>query len=66
MYEIFYRAKFITFFAGSSCLLLDDSPGKISRELWWMNQKISPINIIPPWFSMLIYHLEMNNRPVLL
>jgi hypothetical protein len=24
----------------------------------------SPFNIIPPWFSMLIYDLGMNNRPV--
>jgi hypothetical protein len=24
----------------------------------------SPVNIIPPWLSMLIYRLGMNNRPV--
>jgi hypothetical protein len=23
----------------------------------------SPVNIVPPWLSMLIYHLGMNNRP---
>jgi hypothetical protein len=21
-------------------------------ELWWTNQEFSPVNIIPPWFSM--------------
>jgi hypothetical protein len=38
-------------------LLLDDSFGRIARELWWTNQKFSPVSIIPPWFSMLIYHM---------
>jgi hypothetical protein len=38
-------------------LLLDDSVGRIARKLWWTNQEISLVNIIPPWFSMLIYHL---------
>jgi hypothetical protein len=37
-------------------LLLGDSAGRIARELWWTNQ-FSPVNIIPPWFCMLIYHL---------
>jgi hypothetical protein len=31
--------------------------GRIARELWWMNQEFPPVNIISPWFSMLIYHL---------
>jgi hypothetical protein len=32
--------------------------GKISRELWWMTQEFSPVNIIiPPWLSIFIYHL---------
>jgi hypothetical protein len=31
--------------------------GKIAEELWQMNQAISSANIIiPPWFSMLMYH----------
>jgi hypothetical protein len=38
-------------------LLLDGSAGRIARALWWTNQEFSPVNIIPPWFSMLIYHL---------
>jgi hypothetical protein len=38
-------------------LLLDASAGRIARELWWMNQNFSPVDIIPPWFSMLMYHL---------
>jgi hypothetical protein len=28
-----------------------------ARELWWKNQEFSPADIIPPWLSMLIYHL---------
>jgi hypothetical protein len=38
-------------------LLLDDSIGRISRELWWTNQEFSPVNFIPPLFSIVIYHL---------
>jgi hypothetical protein len=37
----------------------------IARELWWTNQKFSPVDIIPPWFFMLIYIIwEMKKRPV--
>jgi hypothetical protein len=42
----------------SPALLLDYSAGKYARELRQMNQKISPADIILPWFSMLICHLE--------
>jgi hypothetical protein len=28
--------------------------GRIARELWWTNQEFCPVDIIPPWFSMLI------------
>jgi hypothetical protein len=38
-------------------LLLDYPAGRIARELWWMNQQFSPVDIIPTWFSLLIYHL---------
>jgi hypothetical protein len=31
--------------------------GRIARELWWTNQEISSVDNIPPWFSMLMYHL---------
>jgi hypothetical protein len=31
--------------------------GMIARELWWTNQEFYLVDIIPPWFSMLIYHL---------
>jgi hypothetical protein len=45
-------------FVHSSCLLPDDSDGRIARELWWMSQEFSSVDIIiPPWFTMLIYHL---------
>jgi hypothetical protein len=30
--------------------------GRIARKFWWKNQCF-PVDIIPPWFSMLIYHL---------
>jgi hypothetical protein len=40
-----------------SALILDDSAGKRSRELWWTNWEFSRVNIIVQWFSMLIYHL---------
>jgi hypothetical protein len=45
-------AKFIISLASSSC-----SAGRIARELWCTNQKFFPVDIIPPWFSMLSYHL---------
>jgi hypothetical protein len=37
-------------------LLLDDSADRIARELWRTNQ-FSPVGIIPPWCTMLIYNL---------
>jgi hypothetical protein len=36
---------------------LYDCAGRIARELWWTNQEFSPVDIIPPLFSMFIYHL---------
>jgi hypothetical protein len=33
------------------------SAGGIVRELWWTNQEFSTADIIPPCFSMLMYHL---------
>jgi hypothetical protein len=30
---------------------------RIVREIWWTNQGFSLVDIIPPWFSMLIYYL---------
>jgi hypothetical protein len=52
-------------FARSSWFLPDDSACRFTRELWWTNQEFSFVDIIiPPWFSMLLYHVVMNNRPV--
>jgi hypothetical protein len=34
---------------------IEYSADRIARELWWKNQ-LSPVNIIAPWFSMLMYH----------
>jgi predicted nucleic acid-binding Zn ribbon protein len=48
MKEIFHKAKFSISFATAS---------RIAREVWWKNKEFSPASIIPPWFSMLIYHL---------
>jgi hypothetical protein len=39
-------------------MLLDDSAVRIARELWWKNQEFCPVEIISPWFFMLVYHLE--------
>jgi hypothetical protein len=50
-------AKFIIPFASSPAFILDDSTGWIAREFWWTNQEFSPVDIIMPCFSMLIYHL---------
>jgi hypothetical protein len=36
-------------------LILNDPAGRIARELWGMNQELSPLSIIPPCVSMLIY-----------
>jgi hypothetical protein len=44
----------------SSCLLPDDSAGKIARELWWTNQGFSSVDIIPAHISP----GGMNNRSV--
>jgi hypothetical protein len=35
--------------------LLGDFTGRITRELCWMNHEFSPVDIIPPWPSVLIY-----------
>jgi hypothetical protein len=43
--------------AVTSALLLDHSADITAREIWWSNQEFSAVNIIPPWVSMLIYHL---------
>jgi hypothetical protein len=32
-------------------------------EIWWTNQKLFPVDIIPPLLSILIYRLGMDNRP---
>jgi hypothetical protein len=51
------KATFTILFAHSSCLLPEDSAIRIARELWWMNQVFYLVDIIPPWFAMLMYHL---------
>jgi hypothetical protein len=51
------QGKFIIPFIHSSCLLPDDPSGGIASELCRTNQECSSVNIILPWFSMLIYDL---------
>jgi hypothetical protein len=50
------------FLLPSSCFQSDDSTGIIARELWWTNQDFSPVDIIPPWFFIFIYHLGIKNK----
>jgi hypothetical protein len=59
-----HKAKVIIHFVRLSSLLPDGSAGRIIWELCWMNQLFSSVNIIPPWFFMLIYHMGMNNKSV--
>jgi quinol-cytochrome oxidoreductase complex cytochrome b subunit len=55
--KIFVRQKFIIFFTSSSCFatrwLLVGFPESSGG---WI--EFSPVSIIPPWFSMLIYHMR--------
>jgi hypothetical protein len=37
--------------------LPDVSAGRIAREVWWMSQDISSVNIVISPFSMLVYNL---------
>jgi hypothetical protein len=30
--------------------------GRLARALWWMNYEFYSVDIIPTWFSMLIYN----------
>jgi hypothetical protein len=39
-------------------LLLCESAGMTVRELWWTNKESSPVDNVPPWLFMLIYHLQ--------
>jgi hypothetical protein len=57
MYEHFVRPNSSFPSPLPPALLLDDSACRIFKELWWINQEFSSVDIIPPWFSMLIYHL---------
>jgi hypothetical protein len=43
--------------------LLDYNAGRVT-EFWWKNQDISPVDIIPPWLFMIIYHLRDEQCPV--
>jgi hypothetical protein len=43
-------------FSRFPCLLPDDSTGRIAKEVYWTNKEFSPVDTIPPWVSMLIYH----------
>jgi hypothetical protein len=47
--EVLRKAKLISFASWFA--------GRIARELWWTNRELSLVDIIPLWFSMLIYPL---------
>jgi hypothetical protein len=65
-YEEIGRKEKLIFLPVLPALLLEDSAGRIARELWWPNREFSTVVIIPPLFSMFIYAISwgMNNRPV--
>jgi hypothetical protein len=45
------KAKSIIFLANLFLICM------IAREFWRTNHEFYPVDIIPPWFSMLIYDL---------
>jgi hypothetical protein len=57
MKKVLRKAKFAISFAISFALLLDDSALRTSGEHWWTNKNVFPVDIIPPRFSMHMYHL---------
>jgi hypothetical protein len=54
MKEILRKVKFIISFCSSTCFA-NRCAGRIARDLWY-TIKFSPVDIIPPWLSMLVYH----------
>jgi hypothetical protein len=56
--QSFVRQNTVFSSAVPPALLLDNSAGKFAKELWWTNQEISPVDIIPPWLSVLICHVK--------
>jgi quinol-cytochrome oxidoreductase complex cytochrome b subunit len=59
------KAKFIIFFAKFLLIccwmtLLVELPESALVD----ESGVSPVDIVPPWFSMFMYHLGMNNWPV--
>jgi hypothetical protein len=57
MKEIFAKQNLSFLSPVPPALLIDDSAGRIARLLWRTNKEYFPLDIIPAWFSMLIYHL---------
>jgi hypothetical protein len=54
--KILRKAKFIIPFARPpDCYQM--TAGRFARELCWTNQEFPSVDIIAPWFSMLINHL---------
>jgi hypothetical protein len=37
---------------------------KVAQTGFSPSSLVFPVNIIPPWLSMVIYHLGANNRPI--
>jgi hypothetical protein len=56
MKEILLKAKL--FPSPVSPALLHMTAGRTATEFWWTNQEFPSVNVIPPWFFLLLYHLE--------
>jgi hypothetical protein len=50
------KANFIISYT-TSWFATNYSAGRIVTELWCTNQEFYPVDITPPWFFMLMYHL---------
>jgi hypothetical protein len=46
----YFPRRNLSFPSPAPSLLLDDSAGRIARELWWTNPEFYPVDITPPWF----------------
>jgi hypothetical protein len=57
MYEERYFVRPNSFCSVPLDLLLGESAGIIVIQIWWTNEEFSPVDIIPPCFFMLTYHL---------
>jgi hypothetical protein len=55
--EILSRKNSVFSFAVFLLLRYQMTAGRVARELWWTNQEISSVDVIPSWISILMYNL---------